>query len=158
MNTYPAMNEQITDILRWSDNHASLYAAARIEELEAELDELTAITMKEYFVVANSFAAPFFSYKTTGFVEGATPQSALLSYAESYTHPAGLYAAAIYDSATAYHKQETPLARWLSNHAVFMQGKLGSIRGIAPGKVEIDGTAHTIENPKKGAIVPPSLT
>jgi len=34
------MNEQIVDILRWSDNPASLYAADRIEELEAELEAM----------------------------------------------------------------------------------------------------------------------
>jgi len=43
MNTYPAMNEQIVDVLRWTDNPASLYAAARIEELEAERDALAGV-------------------------------------------------------------------------------------------------------------------
>ncbi len=42
MDMYSAMNEQITDILRRSDNPASLYAAARIEELEAKRDVLAA--------------------------------------------------------------------------------------------------------------------
>ena len=40
MKTYPAMNEQIVGILRMSDKPAVLYAAARIEELEAERDTL----------------------------------------------------------------------------------------------------------------------
>jgi len=34
------MNEQIVDVLRWTDNPASLYAAARSEELEAEREKL----------------------------------------------------------------------------------------------------------------------
>jgi len=40
MSTYPKMNKQIVGILRWSDKPAILYAAARIEELEAERDAL----------------------------------------------------------------------------------------------------------------------
>lgn len=36
ITTYPEMNEQIKDILKLSENPASLYAAQRIEELETE--------------------------------------------------------------------------------------------------------------------------
>jgi len=43
MNTYPKMNEQIVGILRWTDNPAGLYAADRIEELEAERDALASV-------------------------------------------------------------------------------------------------------------------
>jgi len=34
ITTYPEMNDQIKDILKFSANPASLYAAQRIEELE----------------------------------------------------------------------------------------------------------------------------
>lgn len=108
----------------------------------------------EYFVVANSFAAPFFSDRSTDFAQGETPTLALLSFAETYSHPYGLYSAAIYGSANAYHKNKPALARWLSNHAIFMQDKIsGTIKGIAPGKVEINGVIHIIENPKDGTVV-----
>ena len=40
MKTYSEMNVQIVGILRQSDNPASLYAAERIVELEAERDAL----------------------------------------------------------------------------------------------------------------------
>ena len=40
MKTYPAMNERTVDILRGSGYLGGLYAAARIEELEAERDAL----------------------------------------------------------------------------------------------------------------------
>ena len=40
MNTYPEMNENIVTILRWTDNPVSLYAAVRIEELEAKQERL----------------------------------------------------------------------------------------------------------------------
>lgn len=39
ITTYPEMNNKIKDFLRISDNPLQLYAAQRIEELEAELDE-----------------------------------------------------------------------------------------------------------------------
>jgi len=41
INTYPEMNEQIKKLLRIDPNNSvDLYAAARIEELEAEIDRL----------------------------------------------------------------------------------------------------------------------
>lgn len=38
-NTYPEMNHKIVAILRVGDNHPSLYAAQRIEELEEQLEQ-----------------------------------------------------------------------------------------------------------------------
>ena len=116
--------------------------------------------MREFFVVANSFAAPFFSDTSTEFVKGEKPELALLSFVEGYSHPCGLYSAALYANANAYHKGEVPLASWLSNHAVFLQDKSACailILGIAPGKVEIDGEIYLIENPKDGRIIPASV-
>jgi len=40
INTYPEMNAKIVDILSISDSPSSLYAAARIRELEAEVERL----------------------------------------------------------------------------------------------------------------------
>ena len=40
METYPEMNDQIVRLLREHDNPACLYAAQRIEELEAEVRKL----------------------------------------------------------------------------------------------------------------------
>jgi len=39
MNLYPEMNEKIKDILRTGEAHC-LYAAARIEELESQLETI----------------------------------------------------------------------------------------------------------------------
>ncbi len=42
--TYPKMNAEIVNLLRFTDdNHVTMYAAARIEELEAERDALAAV-------------------------------------------------------------------------------------------------------------------
>ena len=60
----------------------------------------------EFFVVTNSFAAPFCSDQGTQFVEAADAEMALLKVAKEYKHPAGLYAADCYRSADAYHKGE----------------------------------------------------
>lgn len=79
--------------------------------------------MPEYFVFANSFAAPFFSDPSTGYTTGDTPQDGLRSFVASYNHPCGLYAAMLYVSADAYHKGHDPLGRWLSNDAALMLGK-----------------------------------
>lgn len=77
----------------------------------------------EFFIVANSFAAPFFSDKSTAFIEADSPEQALESFAASYSHPCGLYSAGAYENANAMHKNEPPLARWLSNKAAGLDGK-----------------------------------
>jgi hypothetical protein len=73
--------------------------------------------MGEYFVWANSNAAPFFSDESTGYIEADSPQSALDLYVFGYDHPAGLYAANVYENADAYHKRQAPLARFISDRA-----------------------------------------
>jgi hypothetical protein len=114
--------------------------------------------MKEFFITSNSFAAPFFSDSREGFVKGKDAKGALLAYVSGYKHPAGLYSAAIYSSADAYHHNEKPLFRWLCNHELAKAkatAKLGSYSflGHAPGKFEINGKMIEVENPKGGEIV-----
>ncbi len=46
MKTYPEMNAKITNLLRMSENPRCIYAAARIEELEKKIAELTADHIK----------------------------------------------------------------------------------------------------------------
>ena len=77
----------------------------------------TTENLNEYFVVANSFAAPLQSDESTHYVRGKTPEDALQRFANSYRHPAGLYAANLYADANAYHKHEKTLAKWRSNAA-----------------------------------------
>lgn len=109
--------------------------------------------MSEYFVVTNSFAAPFFSDTDDGFVEADSPKDALEKTARDYRHPAGLYAAACYRSADAYHKGERPLARWLSNRARYIaRVKHSSIYSESAEHVRLDGVDHTIADPYGGAV------
>ncbi len=49
--------------------------------------------MSEFFIVANSFAAPFISDESTHYVKARTAPLALEQFAAKYNHPAGLYAA-----------------------------------------------------------------
>jgi hypothetical protein len=113
---------------------------------------------QEYFIVANSFAAPFFSDDSTAFVKAASPVEALRKFAANYKHPAGLYAAIAFASADAYHKREKPLAKWLSNHerakirATKDKGSY-SYLGHGPGSFEVDGKAITVADPKAGDVV-----
>jgi hypothetical protein len=114
--------------------------------------------MREFFVVTNSFAAPFFSDTDHKFIEGETPEIALSRLAATYDHPAGLYAAVLYESADAYHKGAKPLAKWLCNHEIEkmrLTEDLGSFsyRGDGPGRFEINGKHHVIDNPKGGRLV-----
>lgn len=116
--------------------------------------------MAEYFIISRSFAAPFFSDESTGFVAAETPEAALEAYAASYPHPCGLYSAAAYASADAYHKNENPLRRWLCNHEIEKERitrELGaySYLGHQPGDFEIDGVRHHVESPKQGRVVLP---
>jgi hypothetical protein len=73
--------------------------------------------MSEFFYVTNSNAAPFFSDKGSGFVEARSADEALGLVRGRYKHPAGLYAAQVYESSDAYHKGTEPLASWLSRRA-----------------------------------------
>ena len=114
---------------------------------------------REYFIRANSFAAPFFSDDSSEYVTAATPEEALKTFAKEYAHPCGLYAAVCYDSADAYHKGKEPLARWLCNHEQEKQRitkGMGSysMLGHAPGRFEINGELHEVKNPKEGGLVP----
>jgi hypothetical protein len=107
----------------------------------------------EYFIFANSFAAPFFSDTSHDFQEAPTPKAALQIFAGRYSHPCGLYAAACYESAEAYHKGTQPLARWLSNHAAKIEhAKPTSILSEGPGKIKLDGKWTTVEDPKGGRV------
>lgn len=106
----------------------------------------------EYFIVANSFAAPFFSETSTEFQEADSPEEALEIFAENYKHPCGLYAAAAYQDATAYHKRRSPLAKWLSKQAKWLDNKTGAIYCSIPGKIRINGITHNIDNPKEGSV------
>ena len=67
---------------------------------------------KEYFVVANSFAAPIVSDTSTSYVKGVSPDDALSGFVESYKHVCGLYSANLYKSADDYHRGEKPLAKF----------------------------------------------
>ncbi len=113
--------------------------------------------MTEFFVVANSFAAPFFSDTSHDFVEADDAKMALERFAAEYTHPCGLYSANLYASADAYHKNESWLAQWLSNHAKGLADATAdlhgySVMGKGPGIVELNGVEHHFDNPKAGAV------
>lgn len=114
--------------------------------------------MPEYFIHAASFAAPFVSDESTGFVTADSPEAALVAFAESYRHSAGLYAADAYASADAYHKREKRLARWLSNKAQTIERAMddrgaASIYSPSPDMVEIGGEPIAIRDPKAGSVV-----
>jgi len=86
----------------------------------------------EYFVVANSFPAPFVSDQSTGyFTSDDDPKRAMEEYAAGYSHPCGMFAAGLYASADAYHKGEKPLVRWMSNKALVQQAEAHPEGGVA---------------------------
>jgi hypothetical protein len=91
---------------------------------------------REYFIVANSFAAPFFSDTSESFVKAHSAPEALEKFAAEYNHPCGLYAADAFKSADAYHKGHAPLSRWRSNKSVGIAGnpKEGAILEIEKAK------------------------
>lgn len=110
--------------------------------------------MREYFIVANSFAAPFVSDESTHFLMADSPADALTNFADHYKHPCGLYSAGVYESADAFHKNAEPLARWLSNHAQTIEQTNPTILLCnGPGDLELDHKRVFVKNPKQGAIV-----
>lgn len=113
----------------------------------------------EFYIKAQSFAAPFFSDPSSAFVKAKTPKLALEKFAKEYNHPCGLYAAAAFTSSDAMKKGQKPLRRWLSNHERGIQkatkNKSGySYLGREPGKFEIDGKLIVVPDPKEGRIYP----
>lgn len=114
----------------------------------------------EFYVKANTFAAPFFSDTLDGFIEADSADEALIRFVADCDHPAGVYSAVAYDSADAERKGEKHLAQWLCNHEIEKQrltNDLGaySYLGHGPGKFDIDGKRHEIESPKSGRVVEP---
>lgn len=114
--------------------------------------------MAEFYIEANSFAAPFFSDTSRRFQDGDSAEDALLRFAEAYEHPSGLYSAVAYADANARAKGAEPLASWHSNHAQGLSkataGKGGhTIQGLAPGKFKVGGVLIEVDDPKGGGIV-----
>ena len=111
----------------------------------------------EYFIVANSFAAPFVSDKSRKFIEAESPQDALGQFAKEYRHPSGLYFAGCWQDANAYEKGEPALAQWKSNHLLaYEEATTGkgaySVLGHGPGKFAVDGKLIEVQNPKGGKV------
>jgi hypothetical protein len=116
-----------------------------------------ASVMPEFFVLTNSFAAPMFSDTDSQYVEAADPALALERAAATYGHPAGLYSAACYASADAYHKGAPPLAEWLCNHEQEKQRRTAgqgsySYFGHGPGDFEVNGEHVVVADPKGGSV------
>ena len=114
--------------------------------------------MNEFYIETNSFAAPFCSDTGFKYVKAKDAAEALETTAKTYTHPAGLYAAAAYSSADAKNKGEKPLATWLCNHEAEKQrltAKLSTYcyRSDGLGDFEINGARHKVENPRAGHVV-----
>ena len=73
--------------------------------------------MKEFFVVTNSNAAPFFSDTDQQFIKAETAERAADKVRLEYTHACGLYSLRVWADANAYHKGEKCLAEWDSPRA-----------------------------------------
>lgn len=109
--------------------------------------------MNEYFVRANSFAAPIVSDTSTGYQEGDTAEAAMLAFVEGYSHPSRLYSANLYASADDFHKGRPTLVEWMSNHALLLQHDgCATIRSLRPGLVEVNGEQRECEEPYDGKI------
>lgn len=113
----------------------------------------------EYFIVAESFAAPFCSDTSTSHITADTPAVALEAFAKAYRHPFGLFCANCYASADAYHKGQEPLAKWHSNRLAAelkaTEGKSCYTKlGISAADFEIDGERIHVKKPKEGAVTP----
>lgn len=73
--------------------------------------------MTEYFVMANSNAAPMFSDTSSYYIKADSPEEARDKAVKEYKHSCGLYALNVYGSADDYHKNKDPLAKWRSKKA-----------------------------------------
>lgn len=78
--------------------------------------------MNEYFIVANSFAAPFVSDTSEHWQDGINPEDAMTAFRKEYNHPCGLYSAHLYSDANSKFKREKPLLEWNSPEAIKAAG------------------------------------
>ena len=86
--------------------------------------------MPEFFIVANSNAAPMVSDESVHYVDAESSASALERLVSHiYKHPCGLYSAAAYYSADDFHKKARPAARWLSHKALVAQNERLGLKG-----------------------------
>lgn len=114
--------------------------------------------MKEYFIVTNSFAAPFFSDTDTYFVKGKDPLDAIKKAVKGYKHCCGLYSARLYESSDAYHKNKKALAKFDCNLVIVQNAKtkgngaysLLHDRDSNGEYISVDGEKHYVKNPKEG--------
>lgn len=111
--------------------------------------------MKEFFVFASSFAAPWASDETKAYVAGESGLDALRSFVKKYKHPAGLYFAAVYEYGDDYLKEHDPLARWRSNWLIQTKDASKDLGGYAFKKTsdvsfEINGKRFLVHDPKGG--------
>lgn len=113
--------------------------------------------MAEFFITAQSFAAPFVSDPSDAFVEAETPEAALEQFAADYKHPMGLYSANAYESADAERKGADPLAIYRSNMTQAIEratAELGSYSLLREGnRFELNGEWHEVEDPRGGSVV-----
>jgi hypothetical protein len=112
--------------------------------------------MSEYFIVAHSKAAPFCSDESTHYYSASTPKEAMEKFVKKYNHPAGLYSAALFEDADAYHKNKKVLCRYDCNRLIATQkatkGKSGYMIREENDYFEVDGVKHVVENPEGGRI------
>lgn len=114
--------------------------------------------MRNYYIESNSFAASFFSDNSFKYVQAQDSRTALEIYVKEYDHPAGLYSAAVWESADAKNLGARALFQWLSNHAIKLAeltDHLGAYTylGHGPGDFEINNVRHTVDDPKGGRII-----
>ncbi|GAI60503.1 unnamed protein product [marine sediment metagenome] len=86
--------------------------------------------MKEYFVVANSFATPFFSDINEEYAKGNNPEDAMQRFVKKYSHPCGLYSAALFANADAFHKGKKSLCKYLCNLELEKQRLTKGLGGV----------------------------
>jgi len=114
--------------------------------------------MTEYFIVANSKAAPFFSDTSTHFVTASNPTVALKQFKETYKHSCGLYAAVLFANSDAYHKSQKPIAKWVCNFELEKQKVTKDLgcylyMGIDKNTFEVNNVKYTIKNPDGGETI-----
>jgi len=111
----------------------------------------------KYFIVANSFAAPFFSDTSTDFIVADSAKEALEKFVQKYNHPFGLYSAGCFKFSDEYHEGKGPIASWRCNLVLEMEnatkGKGScSICHDNYDTFTVDGVSHKVKDPKSGSV------
>jgi len=111
--------------------------------------------MKEYFIIANTFAAPFVSETIETFTKGKDAKDAMKNFIDG--HKNEIYSARGYKNADAFYKKEKPVVNYDCNKLLLLNSltkdkSTYSYLSHSDKEFELDDVIYKVEEPREGVI------